>query len=546
MSEIEAQSGGEEPRRLFVALEGGGAKAIVHIGTLRALEERHFLLMGLAGTSAGAIIAALGAAGYRAHEIIDPDKKRTILDTYSEITGKKIRPTQLFGKGGWPMIQKLRYLSDAENQLRIAVWFVTLLLISFFSLLAHFDYKTAFTSIFNVSAAGAILAFTALKIFWLRAGMASARTFRDVLNTLLSHKFFPGEPSRPLTLGDLKTYGAPQLRVIAADISGRRLRLFSSDADADKDLAVADVVCASMCIPFIFRPWKVGGSYYVDGGIVSNLPTWPFDEDRELDVDAITVASQLVDQAPLDPNRGLKGWIGDLAQTALFGSSVLNTRGVSRLEVINLESKLKLLDFDISADEAFRTVSDATNAAKAIIIRNMIDRPKLYDAGCRQLRARVRPILADIPGALAFPSADARVRVSLAFPEPAFSKSLRLVFASGFENDLDEGIILPIDGTLVGDAWTHGVSHIMTPPFDELKSPGLRRLKKTFAKDIRWIFATPIYKSSSANSIPNFVVAIDGSDSINDAKGIIERVIDDLESEAESIFVPLADRLEGP
>jgi NTE family protein len=46
--------------------KGGGAKGLVHIGALKAFEEYGANITGLAGTSAGAIIAALRATGMHA------------------------------------------------------------------------------------------------------------------------------------------------------------------------------------------------------------------------------------------------------------------------------------------------------------------------------------------------------------------------------------------------------------------------------------------------------------------------------------------------
>lgn len=50
---------------------GGGMKAIAFLGALQKIEENGFQFQRLAGTSAGALIAALVASGYRSNEIID-------------------------------------------------------------------------------------------------------------------------------------------------------------------------------------------------------------------------------------------------------------------------------------------------------------------------------------------------------------------------------------------------------------------------------------------------------------------------------------------
>ena len=65
--------------RAFVAFEGGGAKGVVHVGALRAIEELGIEIVGCSGTSAGSIVAALAACGYRADELIDPERGTNLL-----------------------------------------------------------------------------------------------------------------------------------------------------------------------------------------------------------------------------------------------------------------------------------------------------------------------------------------------------------------------------------------------------------------------------------------------------------------------------------
>jgi NTE family protein len=56
-------------KRAGLALSGGGARGIAHLGVLAALEEAKIHLHALSGTSAGAIIAALYAGGQKPTEI---------------------------------------------------------------------------------------------------------------------------------------------------------------------------------------------------------------------------------------------------------------------------------------------------------------------------------------------------------------------------------------------------------------------------------------------------------------------------------------------
>ena len=52
------------PQKVAVVLSGGGAKGVTHIGVLQALEENGIPIDYIAGTSMGAIIGGLYAAGY--------------------------------------------------------------------------------------------------------------------------------------------------------------------------------------------------------------------------------------------------------------------------------------------------------------------------------------------------------------------------------------------------------------------------------------------------------------------------------------------------
>jgi NTE family protein len=58
-----------EDRRLTLALGGGAAKGLAHIGVLRGIEEDGITVAAVAGTSMGSIIGALAAQGLGAREL---------------------------------------------------------------------------------------------------------------------------------------------------------------------------------------------------------------------------------------------------------------------------------------------------------------------------------------------------------------------------------------------------------------------------------------------------------------------------------------------
>ena len=60
----------DQPReRVGLALAGGGARGIAHVGVIRALEEMQIPVDALAGTSMGALVGGLYATGINAREL---------------------------------------------------------------------------------------------------------------------------------------------------------------------------------------------------------------------------------------------------------------------------------------------------------------------------------------------------------------------------------------------------------------------------------------------------------------------------------------------
>ena len=55
--------------RVGLVLSGGAARGLAHIGVLKALEEQGISIDAIAGTSMGAIVGGLYAAGYSVAEL---------------------------------------------------------------------------------------------------------------------------------------------------------------------------------------------------------------------------------------------------------------------------------------------------------------------------------------------------------------------------------------------------------------------------------------------------------------------------------------------
>ena len=55
--------------KIGLALSGGGAKGLAHVGVLRVLEENNIKIDYITGTSMGAVVGALYSIGYTPDEI---------------------------------------------------------------------------------------------------------------------------------------------------------------------------------------------------------------------------------------------------------------------------------------------------------------------------------------------------------------------------------------------------------------------------------------------------------------------------------------------
>ncbi|WP_081838845.1 patatin-like phospholipase family protein [Thermogemmatispora carboxidivorans] len=201
--------------------EGGGMRALAHIGAVAVAEERGYRWYRLAGTSAGAMIAALVAAGYSAAEL-------------HAIMGA---------------IDYRRFADDAADD-RLHLHQVSRLL---FKLGLH----------------------TGVELEHFMRELLQARGLRCFGDLRLPPAKEPAVDYSP----------AYRLTVVAADVSRRRLLRLPQDLHSERacygldpdQLDIARAVRMSASIPFFYVPVTLqrpdgGLSYIVDGGLVSGFP----------------------------------------------------------------------------------------------------------------------------------------------------------------------------------------------------------------------------------------------------------------------------------
>lgn len=210
-------------QQVDLVLEGGGVKGIALVGVLSVLEERGYRFQRVAGTSAGAIVGALVAAG------MPTDEMATIMQ---ELDYRRFRDSR--GLARLPVVGQPLALVASNGIYRG-------------------DYLHA----------------------WLDELLAErgVKTFAQLRGN------DPGTSLPPE-----RDY---RLVVMASDLTQGALRRLPWDYDrygckAD-EVAVADAVRASMSIPFFYRPVKLRDRrtnrlcWLVDGGMLSNFPVACFD-----------------------------------------------------------------------------------------------------------------------------------------------------------------------------------------------------------------------------------------------------------------------------
>lgn len=212
-----------QEKRVDLVLEGGGVKGVGLVGALAALEDNGYVHQNIAGTSVGAIVGALLAAGYTAAEL-----REIMLDEFD-----------------------FRCLRDLgfEGQLPLVGKPLNLLLN-----LGIYEGK-----VFEKQMEG-----------WLKA--KGVRTFRDLM--------YEGEDAYENDVYRFK------LQVITSDLTAKRMLVLPRDAHMlgkkPDRMRVAQAVRMSMSVPIFFEPVRITDHkhvqhFLVDGALLSNFPTWLFD-----------------------------------------------------------------------------------------------------------------------------------------------------------------------------------------------------------------------------------------------------------------------------
>ena len=201
--------------KVGLVLSGGGAKGAAHIGVLKYLEEAGIPIDYIAGTSMGSIVGGMHAMGYSSEEILNlissVDWNRLISN---EVDRRKISFTQKTEKGSH--VINIPFSLKTKNKENLQV-------------------KSFRNSLPN--------------------GIVSGDNLINLFNSL--------------SVGYADSISFNQLPIPFICIA---TNMMNGEAEIlDKGIFTKSLR-ASMAIPILFDPIKIGKSLYVDGGLVSNFP----------------------------------------------------------------------------------------------------------------------------------------------------------------------------------------------------------------------------------------------------------------------------------
>lgn len=456
-------------RPVYAIFEGGGARGITHVGALKALENEGFALVGAAGASAGAIIAALVAVGYTADELFDGT--RDILGDLG------LAPVDLIGRGNWSKLVQFR------RSVKCLAWSVVITIIA--TLLVIYAQSTAIAFISKCILGLAIACgfFLLVSLFWIpwqiwhHNGLFTTTKLRETLNTLLREKLKlhyremgRAEEDVPdlirfAHLDPTKVSGCCRLKIVVTDSISGQMVLFDHNTES---VVVAEAVAASAAIPFVFAPpavseldsgrkWRL-----VDGGLVSNLPAWAFrTEKRALEreqggppipIFAFTLAAHKAAQegevgliGAFSRFREIWAFLKDVVMTGIFGSQAVVQDFIDELAVFSLPSPLSTLSLDCTREEAVAAYkSGLETAGQALSMRRRTE---------ALTQAILEAVLADVAAEIGQRRASAGVtfpnlRLSIVDPLDARQSAFRVTASANMDADSDDRLELDLRNDL--------------------------------------------------------------------------------------------------
>lgn len=351
----------------FGIFQGGGAKGLAHVGALAACEQEGIHFKGVAGASAGAIVAALASAGLTSDEMFHPefprcdsrlfsrDHHKLFPDYWDRFYEFQKRVTGVLKSDAWPLSKSLKLHLHYFKFKYIA------------GLLGHHERNLG---IFETRHIGDFINAQMLAKLEKNVLIQNQQNSRSDSNT---------EAKAKITFDDERLVFP--IKIVATDVDNQRIVVFSKERTPQ--FSIAEAVEASIALPFVFQPKAIrADAIYgnhelrnfpgetvrlVDGGLLSNFPAWLFDEERVPGSKVPTLGFRLVAQPPEALAAPLFEFYKKLFWTTVAGEPALETRRVRDLFEVPIPVKIDTLDFACSIEGKKDTFQAGWIAARDFI-----------------------------------------------------------------------------------------------------------------------------------------------------------------------------------
>lgn len=272
--------------------QGGGCKAIAYIGAYKKAHERGVFFSELAGTSAGSIIAALIASGAK------PEYLEEIVQN----------------------LDFKQFISNYDSPF----W------------LNKFFYKIALPKPYKQ-----YVEYGSIDSLLKKYGIFNADSIENFVDSHIRH--LTGL-TRPVLFKDL----IPNLHIVCADLEKHNVKIWNKENTPNE--SVAKAVSCSCCIPIFFRPID---NKYVDGGILSNLPSFIFAKEPHYNR---ILNFKLDSDESLKKISSFKDYVTSLVNTLIEGAC-------------SIQQNLNIESFDVSIK-----VEDVSSVDFKLINKDIINR----------------------------------------------------------------------------------------------------------------------------------------------------------------------------
>lgn len=204
-----AQNPAHRTQKVGLVLSGGGAKGLMHLGVIKALEENDIPIDYITGTSIGAIVGGMYASGYTIDEII----KIALSDEFKYWSTGTIQ-------NKYKYYYKQRYVDASLISMSFAIDKYKIKPVLPTSLVPSYQMELAFLELFA------------------RAGSVAHQDFNQLMIPFRSVSF----------------------------------NSFNNRAYVGRSGDLGQAVRSSMTFPLLYKPALLGDSLLFDGGIVNNFP----------------------------------------------------------------------------------------------------------------------------------------------------------------------------------------------------------------------------------------------------------------------------------